>query len=517
MGGNRFYSVVAAVAAGAMVAGGMATTSAAYAVVAGLEASASAPSSVGSILSRSTSGDDRPPQLRRQGRWLVDPHGRVVIVHGLNLVWKHRPYAPPATREGFTRRDADWLRRHGFNGARLGTLWAGLTPAAPGKADPRYLRRWQRVMDLLSRRGIWMQLDAHQDQWHETYGGEGVPDWAVVRPPPYSLAPPVVAPFPTGYWTPEVSTVFDDFWANRHRLLDGWVAAWRVAARRWRHQPQLMGYDLLNEPWMGREWPTCLTDGCPRSYAEELQPAMTRALRAIRRIDRRNVVWWEPQQFAGGQRLDTFFEAMPGERQLGFSWHNYCPDVFLESQGVPGGDVENCRSFTDDRQRHALRQARRMRAVPLMSEWGATDNLRALEIDAAGADRHLMGWVHWAYKYWRDPTTADHDQGLFRDDRRLSSVKRGKLRLLVRTYAQATAGIPQEMWFSPRTGRFRYTYRPAARIAAPTRIFVSPLHYPHGYRVTVAHGRVTRRTPSYVLVQETSKRPVTVRIHRPQR
>ena len=60
-----------------------------------------------------------------------------------------------------------------------------------------------------------MQLDMHQDQWHETYGGEGVPDWALHRPAPYDLLPPVVAPFPTGYWTPEVSTVFDDFWADR--------------------------------------------------------------------------------------------------------------------------------------------------------------------------------------------------------------------------------------------------------------------------------------------------------------
>src|SRR5690349_19702555 len=71
------------------------------------------------------------PQLRRDGRWLVDEHGRVVIVHGLNLVWKHAPYVPPATAEGFTAADARWMRRHGFNGARLGTLWAGVTPDEP--------------------------------------------------------------------------------------------------------------------------------------------------------------------------------------------------------------------------------------------------------------------------------------------------------------------------------------------------------------------------------------------------
>ncbi len=470
-------------------------------------------SSIGDTHLTSTTEVDRrdPPQLRRDGRWLVDPQGRVVIVHGLNLVWKRPPYVPPNNPTGFTRKDAAWLARHGFNMARVGTLWAGLTPDAPGQADPAYLTQWQRVMDLLARKHIWIQLDMHQDQWHEQYGGEGVPDWAAVRQPPYNLMPPIVAPFPTGYWTAEVSSMFDDFWANRRGLLDGWLAAWRVAATRWERQPYLMGYDLLNEPWMGLEWPTCLSSGCPERYSAELQPAMEAGLRAIRAIDRDNIVWWEPQQFAGGQALDTFFTSVRGERQLGLSWHNYCPDVFLESQGVPGGNVENCRAFTDGRQRHALAQASTMNAVPMMSEWGATDNLRAIRIDARGADKHLMGWTHWAYKFWNDPTTADRKQGLFAEDTDLSSVKKAKVRLLVRTYAQAVAGTPLVMRFKPGSGRFWFRFRPDRTITAPTRIFVSPLHYPHGYRVSVEHGTY-RRAGHFVLVKPNSRRVVSVQI-----
>lgn len=458
------------------------------------------------------SAADDSPQLRRDGRWLVDPQGRVVIVHGLNLVWKHAPYVPPATEEGFTARDADWLARHGFNGARIGTLWAGLTPDRPGVEDRAYTQKWQRVMDLLADRGIWMMLDAHQDQWHETYGGEGVPEWAMIRPEPYAHTPAVAMPFPTGYWTPEVSTVFDHFWADQDDLLTGWAQAWEVAARRWQDQPYLMGYDLLNEPWMGREWLSCLLDGCQASYEQELQPAMEQGLAAIRAIDEDNLVWWEPQQFAGGQELDTYFTAVPGEEQLGFSWHNYCPEVFLESQGMPGSDVEKCWEFARDRNAHALEQSREMQAAPLMSEWGATDNIRAISIDAAVADEHLMGWAHWAYKFWNDPTTADDKQGLFRDDRDLSTVKQAKLRRLVRTYAQATAGTPLQMKFAHGSGDFRFRYRPDPAIDAPTRIFVSPLHYRHGYAVRVDGGEVVGREERVLLVRASGTEPVTVSI-----
>ncbi|MDP3891549.1 cellulase family glycosylhydrolase [Nocardioides sp.] len=464
-----------------------------------------------------TSAGDRrttPPQLRRQGRWMVDPQGRVVIVHGLNLVYKHAPYVPPADDFGFGERDADWFREHGFNAARLGTLWTGLTPDAPGVVDPAYVARWQRIIDLLAEREIWMQFDFHQDMWHETYGGEGAPDWAMKRPLPFSLTPYLPVPFPMGYWTPEVSTVFDRFWAGKDGLLDGWVKAWEVAAREWRDQPYSMGYDLMNEPWAGLEWAECLLTGCPRTYTHELQPAFTKALKAIRRIDPSNLVWWEPQQFAGGQPLDTFFTAVPGEENLGFSWHSYCPDVFLESQGVPASNVENCWEFARGRQRHALEQGEEMQAATMMSEWGATDNIRAIEIDAAVADEHLMGWTHWAYKRWNDPTTADGNQGLFTDDADPTTVKQDKLRTLVRTYAQRTAGIPETMRFDTGNGDFEFVYRPDPSITAPTEIFVSPLHYPEGWEVTVDNGRVVGNGSRLVRVRADGTGPVSVRIAR---
>ena len=42
------------------------------------------------------------PRVRPHGRWLLDPHGRVLVLHGVNMVYKRAPYAPDAT--GFGRR-----------------------------------------------------------------------------------------------------------------------------------------------------------------------------------------------------------------------------------------------------------------------------------------------------------------------------------------------------------------------------------------------------------------------------
>jgi endoglycosylceramidase len=451
------------------------------------------------------------PRLHREGRNLVDQFGRQVIVHGFNFVWKRPPYVPPNTPGGFTAADAQWLYDHGFNGARLGILWAGVNPTAPGVVDTGYLDQWQRVVDLMAGKGIWMQFDMHQDQWNEVYGGEGVPSWAVKRPLPWSLFPYPPVPFPEGYWTPEVSTVFDNFWANKGGLLDHWVTFWKQVATRYRDQPYSMGYDLINEPWSGVEWTGCiLVAGCPSTYAKELQPAQNKALAGIRTVDPDNIVWYEPQQLAAGLPIPTHLTSVAGENNLGLSWHNYCSATFAASLGVPLDFTDSCRSFTRNRENNALKQADAMNAVPLMSEWGATDNDRAIAIDADSADANTMSWLYWAYKYWNDPTTADTHQGVFVDDADISNPK-PKLAQLVRSYPQATAGRDLHYSYDTTTGLFTMSFTSDPAITAPTRIFVSPLTAPHGYTVTSSAGTVTKNG-SYVDLTGTGSGTVNVTI-----
>lgn len=421
---------------------------------------------------------------------MVDPHGRVVLIHGVNAVWKTPPYAPPAEAHGFLAEDADWLAEHGFNGVRVGTLFVGTMPQR-GVIDTVYLDRWDRVIRLLSARRIYTQFDFHQDMYNERYAGEGFPDWATEDD---GIPMPVSLGFPANYFTPACSRAFDNFWANRDGVWDHYRDAWRAVALRWRDLDYHAGYDLINEPWPGLEFATCANPfGCPVSDATELQPMQEHVLAGIREIDPDNIVWFEPNViFNSGAKTNLALTSPIGDANLGLSWHKYClPAALLHAQGFE--DIPGCELLHQLVSDNAEEAIARMQATTLITEFGASDDLADLRQVTRQADDQLTGWMYWHYKEWADPTTESGEsggQGLFADDADLSSVKLAKLKVLSRAYPQATAGVPLEMSFNPDTAEFAYRYAP--RIAsAPTEIYVPvQLHYPAGYETQVSGARV---------------------------
>lgn len=470
------------------------------------------------------------PQLRRKGRWLVDQHNRVVISHGVNMVWKHDPFVPPDKPAGFTAGDAAWLADHGFNTARIGTLWVGVTPNKPGTVNTAYLDAWQRVVDLLAEKQIWMLFDFHQDMLGPVFQGEGVPAYAILEGGlGNALLPPPRFGFPFNYFTGQVSKAFDNLWAagpDSHAWT-GYRNAWKAVAKRWHDQPYVMGYDLLNEPWAGQEYLLCILSGCPRSNAREIQPFFEHAIEGIRQVDADNIVWMEPQLLAGGTGSASGVTPIESEDQLGYSVHNYCPftsftqaiDIGLLSPVVDQLG-KTCRPFESRVFDEARTTADRIGAVDLITEFGATDDTDLLRRVTNLADTNLTGWQYWAYKNWNDPTTQSQQsgaQGLFRDDADRSTAKQAKLDVLERTYPQATAGIPKKLSFNPDTGAFDYRYisRPAA---APTEIYVPERHYPDGYDVEVSGATITSQPDADTLtLQNQTCRGGTVEVTVTQR
>src|SRR3546814_15532684 len=100
--------------------------------------------------------------------------------------------------------------------------------------------------------------------------------WAVEQLPgsfTTLLGPPTFG-FPFNYFTPQLSQAYDNLWADKGEIREGFRNAWTAVAARWKDQSYSMGYDLFNEAWSGLEFETCLVPllGCPSNDANELQP-----------------------------------------------------------------------------------------------------------------------------------------------------------------------------------------------------------------------------------------------------
>ena len=74
-----------------------------------------------------------PPD--HSGRWITDASGRVVIVHGINMVYKLAPYDPAAA--SFGDDDAAFLASIGFDAVRVGVISVTVTRGRAGRGSCR--------------------------------------------------------------------------------------------------------------------------------------------------------------------------------------------------------------------------------------------------------------------------------------------------------------------------------------------------------------------------------------------
>ena len=441
--------------------------------------------------------------LDHEGRWITDQRGRVVVLHGWNLVSKVGSYRPEDT--GFGVDDARFLRRNGFNTIRLGVIYKGLEPQPPG-ADGRprysgaYLDSIERTQRLLARHGIYTLLDFHQDLYNEKFQGEGWPDWQVLDTTAIGgLECPndLRQGFPNNYVVNAgLNCAFDSFWDNREvlgaGLQDRYARAWQHVAQRFRDADRMAGYNIINEPWPGSDYPTCISPtGCPVFDTQVLEPFSERVIERIRRADARTTVWYTPLVVfdfgADSSHGDT------GDERAGFAFNMYClAGGFLPAN--PVGDA-SCGETYEITLNNAEKQSEETGDALLLTEWGATNDLDVIAQVAELADEHLMSWQQWHYCECDDPTTAGSGvQSVVKDPReppRGENVNRGKLRVSARPYPQAVAGTPLEWDFDLDSRRFELRYSTAAPTGGRlprrvlTRVFVPRIHYRAGYRVQV--------------------------------
>ncbi|GCD92204.1 cellulase family glycosylhydrolase [Nocardioides sp. LS1] len=451
--------------------------------------------------------DGGASRARPHGRFILDPAGRVLVLHGLNMVYKRGSYAPDET--GFGRDDARFLVHHGFTTVRLGLIWKAVEPQ-PGQYDDAYLARVRHTTRVLADAGIWTLLDFHQDLFNERFQGEGAPDWAVQDD---GLPAEPQTGFPYNYFGMQaLNRAFDHFWANDPGpggvgLQDRYAAAWAHVASYFSGTPRVLGVDLFNEPWPGTGWQQCANPaGCP-AFDATLQSFTQRSIDAIRAVDRRTAVFYEPQVlFNNGSQTSV----TPTGSRLGFSFHDYC--LTADAGTGESGGQEGCSTFDDLVFSNADDHVAASGDAPLLTEFGATTKQSTITTMVDRAAAHLTGWQYWAYCGCEDPTTTGPGatQALVLDPSKAprgDNVDWAKMRSLVVPHPLAVAGTPTSYSFARGSRVFRAAWSTARAggsgsfaDGSRTTISVPAYVYKRGYAVRVTGGHVVSRAGAGTLV-----------------
>ena len=457
----------------------------------------------GALVSATASGADTRstglPLLSHHGRWLIDPSGRVVVLHGVQ-VDKWEPTAPVNIVD-LSASNVAFMADAGFNLVRLSMTYSGAAPT-PGAFDAAYVDGFVGFDRQLAAHGIYTLLAMMQGEYSQAVGGWGFPDWMTL----IGSTPNTRTPFPNGYEeNPAEYPAWDNFWADAAGpggtgLQRDYSDGLRRIAAHFASSPGLLGIEILNEPWPGSQWPTCAGPaGCPAFDQLDLGPFTSEAVRAVRAGDPTHLVAYEPNIFFDyGARTGL---GAVGDPNVLFAFHNYCLDAVLAgATAAPNGQT-----FTDPLQLcgigehivldNAEAYSAQTGAGLLMDEWGNTDDTSVIERVSSEADAEMVGWSYWAYedccgslgavvKDGTEPPTAP------------GNLNAPVLDALARPYPQVIAGIPLGWHYTPATGTFTLSYS-TRRVAggafgagATTTVELPSIAYPAGYQVAVQGARV---------------------------
>ena len=302
------------------------------------------------------------------GPYLYDANNRVVLLHGVNVVYKHPPYIAypdPGKPWDLSAADAARMQSLGFNVVRLGIEWQALEPGSGGPNQPKictpgtpgdphefnravaeaYLGHVAATVKLLSRYGIYTLLDMHQDVYNTSFRGEGAPDWAVCTDDV-----PIV---PTGgrwsnnYSNPQLDTAVHHFWTNDvvGNLQGQYDLVWATVAQLFQERPlggrlrPLQRALLHRDPDGGavhlhRQPGVLLHGDRPHGFlANGASPLdcppdvpSNGVIPSIQAVDHRHLIFVEPDIYwVTGGNIPSQLGPMPFQRVV-FNFHVYCGD-----------------------------------------------------------------------------------------------------------------------------------------------------------------------------------------------
>ncbi len=239
--------------------------------------------------------------VKAEGSWFKDEFGRILILRGVNLGGSSKvPLKPDGAthvREGFfDHRNVSFvgrpfplseaeehfsrLKAWGLTFLRLVVTWEAIEHAGPGIYDEAYLDYLVAVVEKAAEYGINLFIDPHQDVWSRFSGGDGAPGWTfeVVGLDIRRFAETGAAlihnlhgdPFPHLIWPTNATklaagTMFTLFFGGndfapaatiegepvQEYLQRHYIVAIGQLAKRLKGRPNVVGYEVMNEPSAG--------------------------------------------------------------------------------------------------------------------------------------------------------------------------------------------------------------------------------------------------------------------------
>ncbi len=234
-----------------------------------------------------------PAPFSVRGGVIRDAQDRQVILRGVNLSGKHKtaPYFDDHQEEDF-RAVRDEL---GMNTLRFLIVWAAVEPQ-PDEYDDAYLDEVAKRMQWAKDAGLLVVIDMHQDVFGEGFpGGDGAPRWACDESRYAAFHPS--DQWYLSYLDPNVVACFDAFWDSAD-LQDHYARAFRHVAERLQDAPAVIGFDVMNEPWLG----SSTIDGFE---PQRLQPFYERVVPEVRKAAPHWLAFLEPSSMANVDRPST--------------------------------------------------------------------------------------------------------------------------------------------------------------------------------------------------------------------
>lgn len=271
------------------------------------------------------------------------------------------------------------------------------------------------------------------------------------------------------YTSVAIGNAFGRLYNNYDGLGDAFAAYWKKLASGYAETTNVVGYNLLNEPWVGDTWadPTLLVPGV--ADHKVMEGLWNRAAEQIRTVDNTTLIWFE------GATLDVLsgFNNVPlgdGSKTVQ-SFHYYSPPQL--------GSISTTLS---NRQKDNVRLKTAGVLTELTFWMGDGKQMQGLAEAMTATDANMVSWIGWAYENLYNDTTGQSYPELAKH--------------YSRAYPAAIAGTPISFSFSEDTNTFELQFKSDPSIDAPTEIILPPSTFSNGYNVQVSpQGSLVQYTP----------------------